>query len=226
MTGHLSRPGLASGPVLVVDYGAQYAQLIARRVRECQVYSQIVPSSMTTAEMLALRPSAVILSGGPSSCYAEGAPPAPAGLLTSGVPVLGICYGFQVMVRDLGGEVLHTGTGEYGATLLHVAHDPGVLLEGLPTTQQVWMSHGDTCAVPPPGFKVTASTAGTPVAAPGGTSEATSEALTTAPVKQASARASLASPRRAEPRLTWAEIERRKERYAAWLQQQGLEEVH
>ncbi len=164
VTGHLSRPGLASGPVLVVDYGAQYAQLIARRVRECQVYSQIVPSSMTTAEMLALRPSAVILSGGPSSCYAEGAPPAPAGLLTSGVPVLGICYGFQVMVRDLGGEVLHTGTGEYGATLLHVAHDPGVLLEGLPTTQQVWMSHGDTCAVPPPGFKVTASTAGTPVA--------------------------------------------------------------
>jgi GMP synthase (glutamine-hydrolysing) len=164
-TGHLNRPGLASGPVLVVDYGAQYAQLIARRVRECQVYSHIVPSTMTTAEMMAYRPSAVILSGGPSSCYADGAPPAPAGLLTSGVPVLGICYGFQLMVRDLGGEVLHTGTGEYGATLLHIAHDPGVLLEGLPTTQQVWMSHGDTCAVPPPGFKVTASTAGTAVAA-------------------------------------------------------------
>jgi GMP synthase (glutamine-hydrolysing) len=163
-TGHMNRPGLASGPVLVVDYGAQYAQLIARRVRECQVYSEIVPSSMTTAEIMALRPSAVILSGGPSSCYAEGAPPAPAGLLTSGVPVLGICYGFQLMIRDLGGEVLHTGTGEYGATLLHVGHDPGVLLEGLPTTQQVWMSHGDTCSVPPPGFKVTGSTAGTPVA--------------------------------------------------------------
>jgi GMP synthase (glutamine-hydrolysing) len=155
---------LAAGPVLVVDFGAQYAQLIARRVRECEVYSQIVPSSMPAAEMLAMGPSAIILSGGPSSVYAEGAPPAPAGLLTAGVPVLGICYGFQLMVRDLGGEVLHTGTGEYGATLLHLARDPGVLLEGLPGSQQVWMSHGDTCSVPPPGFTVTASTAGTPVA--------------------------------------------------------------
>jgi GMP synthase (glutamine-hydrolysing) len=155
--------GLASGPVLVVDFGAQYAQLIARRVRECQVYSQIVPSTMPAREMLALRPSAIILSGGPSSVYADGAPPAPAGLLTSGVPVLGICYGFQLMVRDLGGEVRHTGTGEYGATALQVA-GAGVLLDGLPGHQEVWMSHGDTCAVAPPGFTVTASTAGTPVA--------------------------------------------------------------
>jgi GMP synthase (glutamine-hydrolysing) len=162
---HPGPVGLASGPVLVVDFGAQYAQLIARRVRECQVYSRIVPSTMPAAEMLALRPSAVILSGGPSSVYSDGAPPAPAGLLTAGVPVLGICYGFQLMVRDLGGEVRHTGTGEYGATVLHVAHDAGVLLEGLPTTQQVWMSHGDTCAVAPSGFAVTASTGGTPVAA-------------------------------------------------------------
>jgi len=157
--------GLASGPVLVVDFGAQYAQLIARRVRECQVYSMIVPSNMPTAEMLALRPSAVILSGGPASVYAEDAPPAPAGLLTAGVPVLGICYGFQLMVRDLGGDVRHTGTGEYGATALHLAADPGVLLEGLPSTQQVWMSHGDTCAVAPAGFTVTGRTATTPVAA-------------------------------------------------------------
>ena len=156
--------GLASGPVLVVDFGAQYAQLIARRVRECQVYSQIVPSTMSRADMLALRPSAIILSGGPSSVYADGAPPLPAGLLTAGVPVLGICYGFQLMISDLGGEVLHTGTGEYGATVLHVEHDPGILLEGLPTSQQVWMSHGDTCAIAPPGFTVTASTAGTPIA--------------------------------------------------------------
>src|SRR5215469_11736916 len=103
---------LESGPVLVVDFGAQYAQLIARRVRECHVYSQIVPSTMTTEQMLTLHPSAVILSGGPSSVYAPGAPPAPVGLLTAGVPVLGICYGFQLMVRDLGGEVMHTGTGE------------------------------------------------------------------------------------------------------------------
>jgi GMP synthase (glutamine-hydrolysing) len=162
--GQDERAGLASGPVLVVDFGAQYAQLIARRVRECMVYSQIVPSSMSAEQMLALRPSAIVLSGGPSSVYADGAPPAPAGLLTSGVPILGICYGFQLMVRDLGGEVQHTGTGEYGATVLHVAHDAGVLMEGLPATQQVWMSHGDTCSVPPPGFTVTASTAGTAVA--------------------------------------------------------------
>ncbi|HYK27893.1 MAG TPA: gamma-glutamyl-gamma-aminobutyrate hydrolase family protein, partial [Streptosporangiaceae bacterium] len=131
---------LESGPVLVVDFGAQYAQLIARRVRECDVYSQIVPSTMTTEQMLALNPSAVILSGGPSSVYAPGAPPAPAGLLTAGVPVLGICYGFQLMVRDLGGQVLRTGTGEYGATALHTADVPAVLLKDLPSQQRVWMS--------------------------------------------------------------------------------------
>jgi GMP synthase (glutamine-hydrolysing) len=156
---------LESGPVLVVDFGAQYAQLIARRVRECHVYSQIVPSTMPTAEMLARRPSAIILSGGPASVHAPGAPPAPAGLLTSGVPTLGICYGFQLMVRDLGGEVRHTGTGEYGATDLTTDTAAGVLLTGLPRQQRVWMSHGDTCALAPPGFAITAMTAGTPVAA-------------------------------------------------------------
>ena len=163
--GDRSSPDLESGPVLVVDFGAQYAQLIARRVRECQVYSQVVPSTMPTQEMLARNPSAIILSGGPSSVYAPGAPPAPAGLLTAGIPVLGICYGFQLMVRDLGGQVLHTGTGEYGATALHTADAAGVLLSGLPGQQRVWMSHGDTCAQAPPGFAVTATTAGTPVAA-------------------------------------------------------------
>jgi GMP synthase (glutamine-hydrolysing) len=156
--------GPGSGPVLVVDFGAQYAQLIARRVRECQVYSQIVPSTMTTPEMLALNPSAIILSGGPSSVYAPGAPPAPDGLLTAGVPILGICYGFQVMVRDLGGEVRPTGAGEYGATALQAGPAAGVLLDGLPAQQRVWMSHGDTCSVAPAGFTVTATTAGTPVA--------------------------------------------------------------
>jgi GMP synthase (glutamine-hydrolysing) len=165
-----------SGPVLVVDFGAQYAQLIARRVRECQVYSQIVPSTMTTAEMLALRPAAIILSGGPSSVYAPGAPPAPEGLLTAGVPILGICYGFQLMMAGLGGSVQRTGGGEYGAATLELAAVPaepgakfgpdagGVLLAGLPASQQVWMSHGDACAVAPPGFTVTARTAATPVA--------------------------------------------------------------
>src|SRR5215475_9950650 len=162
---HGGDASLESGPVLVVDFGAQYAQLIARRVRECRVYSQIVPSTMTAADMLARRPSAIILSGGPASVYAPGAPPAPAGLLTCGVPVLGICYGFQLMVRDLGGDVRHTGTGEYGATDLRTADAAGVLLAGLPRQQRVWMSHGDTCAAAPPGFAVTATTAGTPVAA-------------------------------------------------------------
>jgi GMP synthase (glutamine-hydrolysing) len=163
--GAASSQDLESSPVLVVDFGAQYAQLIARRVRECHVYSRVVPSTLTAAEMLALRPAAIILSGGPSSVYAPGAPPAPEGLLTAGVPVLGICYGFQLMVRDLGGAVHRTGTGEYGATELQLATESGVLLDGLPATQQVWMSHGDTCAIAPPGFSVTATTAGTPVAA-------------------------------------------------------------
>ena len=164
--------------VLVVDFGAQYAQLIARRVRECHVYSEIVPATTSAEEILARRPAAVILSGGPASVYAEGAPPAPAGLLDAGVPVLGICYGFQLMVSGLGGSVAHTGAGEYGATQLELlprdaagggpgaATSPGgTLLGGLPPRQQVWMSHGDTCTVAPPGFTVTARTAATPVAA-------------------------------------------------------------
>jgi GMP synthase (glutamine-hydrolysing) len=152
--------------VLVVDFGAQYAQLIARRVRECQVYSQIVPPTMTVAQLLELQPAAIILSGGPASVYAPGAPAAPEGLLETGVPILGICYGFQLMVSGLGGRVERTGAGEYGATTLELVQ-PGssALLGGLPAEQRVWMSHGDTCAVAPPGFTVTARTAATPVAA-------------------------------------------------------------
>jgi GMP synthase (glutamine-hydrolysing) len=150
--------------VLVVDFGAQYAQLIARRVRECQVYSEIVPSTMPVGEMLARRPKAIILSGGPSSVYAPGAPPAPAGLFDAGVPVLGICYGFQLMVAALGGTVERTGTAEYGATVFSVA-EPGTLLADTPSQQRVWMSHGDTCTQAPPGFTVTGSTPSTPVAA-------------------------------------------------------------
>ncbi len=116
--------------VLVVDFGAQYAQLIARRVRECQVYSEIVPATMPAADMLARKPKAIILSGGPASVYSDGAPPLPPaapgqpgqpGLLGAGVPVLGICYGFQLMVSALGGVVAHTGAGEYGATRLVLA---------------------------------------------------------------------------------------------------------
>src|SRR5260370_476120 len=108
-------------PVLVVDFGAQYAQLIARRVRECQVYSQIVPSTTSTAQMLAREPAAIILSGGPASVYAPGAPPAPEGLLDAGVPVLGICYGFQLMVGDLGRVAARTREGEHVAATLGLA---------------------------------------------------------------------------------------------------------
>ena len=190
--------------VLVVDFGAQYAQLIARRVRECQVYSEIVPATMPAAEMLARHPKAIILSGGPASVYSDGAPPLPPGppdLLSAGVPVLGICYGFQLMVTALGGTVSHTGSGEYGATRLILApgsaaetrrvvdaetaqpggllpdepwtaeplpHEHllgGALLDGLPETQQVWMSHGDTATAAPSGFTVIAGTAVSPVAA-------------------------------------------------------------
>lgn len=150
-------------PVLVVDFGAQYAQLIARRVREAQHYSEIVPHTMSAAEMLAKRPAAVVLSGGPASVYADDAPAVDAALFDAGVPVFGICYGFQAMAQALGGTVDRTGDREYGAAALTVT-DPGVLLSGLPTTQQVWMSHGDAVSQAPEGFTVTSATAGAPVA--------------------------------------------------------------
>ncbi|MEV4168591.1 glutamine-hydrolyzing GMP synthase [Nonomuraea sp. NPDC049709] len=150
--------------VLVVDFGAQYAQLIARRVRECHVYSEIVPSTMSVEEMMAKNPKAIILSGGPSSVYAEGAPPVPHGLFATGVPTFGICYGFQAMAQALGGEVARTGVAEYGGTSLEVL-DEGVIFAGLPISQTVWMSHGDSVAAAPEGFTVTASTRETPVAA-------------------------------------------------------------
>jgi GMP synthase (glutamine-hydrolysing) len=159
------QPGPDHDTVLVVDFGAQYAQLIARRVRECQVHSEIVPSSMPAEQILARGPKAVILSGGPASVYADGAPPAPEGLLSAGIPVLGICYGFQVMVSELGGTVARTPVGEYGGTELSLAGGGGTLLGGLPERQQVWMSHGDTCTAAPPGFAVTARTPASPVAA-------------------------------------------------------------
>ncbi len=150
--------------VLVVDFGAQYAQLIARRVRECHVYSEIVPWRMPLEEMLAKRPKAIILSGGPSSVYAPDAPAVERALFETGVPTFGICYGFQAMALALGGEVARTGTAEYGGTPLTVA-EPGRLFAGLPATQSVWMSHGDAVVAAPPGFVVTASTPSTPVAA-------------------------------------------------------------
>jgi GMP synthase (glutamine-hydrolysing) len=150
--------------VLVVDFGAQYAQLIARRVREARVYSEIVPHTMPVEEMLARQPRAIILSGGPSSVYAEGAPGIDPTIFTAGTPVFGMCYGFQLMARGLGGEVAHTGAREYGRTSVSVL-EPGVLLADVPAEHTVWMSHGDSVAAAPDGFEVLASTAVTPVAA-------------------------------------------------------------
>ena len=155
----------AQRPVLVVDFGAQYAQLIARRVREAGVFSELVPHTITKAEVEAKAPVAMILSGGPSSVYADGAPDFDTSIFDLGIPTLGICYGFQVMAQALGGEVANTGLREYGATDATLVGDGGVLLGGQPAEQNVWMSHGDQVRKAPEGFQVLASTAATPVAA-------------------------------------------------------------
>ncbi|MET9291178.1 glutamine-hydrolyzing GMP synthase [Streptomyces sp. NPDC003077] len=158
-------PAAAPDVVLVVDFGAQYAQLIARRVREARVYSEIVPSTMPVAEMLAKNPKAIILSGGPSSVYADYAPRLDRELFESGVPIFGMCYGFQLMATTLGGTVDNTGAREYGRTPLSVSKAGSTLFEGTPVEQSVWMSHGDACSAAPEGFTVTASTDQVPVAA-------------------------------------------------------------
>ncbi|MFV0430182.1 MAG: glutamine-hydrolyzing GMP synthase [Arachnia sp.] len=150
--------------VLVVDYGAQYAQLIARRVREAGVYSEIVGSGESVAALLERKPAAVILSGGPSSVYAAGAPQLDPALFEAGVPVFGICYGFQAMAKALDGAVAKTGQREYGRTPLSI-QDNGALLRDLPNTLNVWMSHGDSVARAPQGFQVLARSAGAPIAA-------------------------------------------------------------
>lgn len=157
--------GTAQRPVLVVDFGAQYAQLIARRVREAGVYSEVVPHTISAAEMAEKQPVGIVLSGGPSSVYADGAPQFDSAIFDMGVPMLGICYGFQVMARALGGTVGNTGDREYGATDAIVLGDGGALLGGQPATQSVWMSHGDAVQEAPEGFDVLASTTVTPVAA-------------------------------------------------------------
>ncbi|OIQ87502.1 GMP synthase [mine drainage metagenome] len=151
-------------PVLVVDFGAQYAQLIARRVREAHVYSEIVSHTASVEQILAKDPLAIILSGGPSSVYADGAPTVDPALFDAGVPVLGICYGFQAMAAALGGTVAQTGAREYGRTTVHVG-EAGSVLAGSPDKQVVWMSHGDAVHAAPDGFDVLATSAGSPVAA-------------------------------------------------------------
>jgi GMP synthase (glutamine-hydrolysing) len=151
--------------VLVVDFGAQYAQLIARRVREAHVYSEIVPHTITADELRARKPAGVIFSGGPASVHADGAPSIDTAIYDTGVPVLGICYGAQLLARDLGGEVAKTGRGEYGRASLR-ALEAGVLFgHEMPAEQQVWMSHFDTITRAPDAFRVTAATPDTPAAA-------------------------------------------------------------
>ena len=141
--------------VLVIDLGAQYANVIARRVRERHIYSEIVPHDISAAELTARAPSGHILSGGPASVYADNALRVDPGLFTAGIPVLGICYGHQLLAQALGGEVTRTGRGEYGRTALRADPD-SVLLAGQPAAQTVWMSHGDAVTRAPDGFRVIA----------------------------------------------------------------------
>ena len=162
---------IGNDEVLVLDFGAQYAQLIARRVRETRVYSEIVAHDISAAELAERAPAAIILSGGPKSVHVDGAPGVDPGIFDLGIPMLGICYGAQLMARDLGGEVNSSGRSEYGRTELTV-HDPGdeggaasELFADLPATQTVWMSHFDAIVSPPEGFVATASSPGAPVAA-------------------------------------------------------------
>ena len=155
---------MANGPVLVVDFGAQYAQLIARRVREAGVYSELVPHSMPVDEILAKDPKAIILSGGPASVFEPGAPTIDTKVFESGVPVLGICYGFQVMAYELGGKVDKAALGEYGKTSAAIGDADGILADS-PAEQTTWMSHGVAVEQAPAGFEVLAHTEGAPVAA-------------------------------------------------------------
>jgi GMP synthase (glutamine-hydrolysing) len=150
--------------VLVIDFGAQYAQLIARRVREANVYSEIIPHTASVADIVARKPAAIVLSGGPQSVYADGAPQVDPALFDAGIPVFGICYGFQAMARALGGDVARTGLSEFGRTVITV-DEPGRLLADVPACFNAWMSHGDSVHAAPAGFTALAATQGAPVAA-------------------------------------------------------------
>jgi GMP synthase (glutamine-hydrolysing) len=162
-----ARPGSvppASEEIVVLDYGGQYSQLIARRVRDCGVFSELLPHHVSSEELAARKPRGIILSGGPASVYAPGAPRLDRELLALGVPVLGICYGMQLLVHELGGRVEQAEVGEFGRSDLHVS-EPGTLLGGLPREQTCWMSHRDTVFEAPPGFTALASSSSSPVAA-------------------------------------------------------------
>ncbi|MGH2855357.1 MAG: glutamine-hydrolyzing GMP synthase [Solirubrobacteraceae bacterium] len=158
------RVGEVGDVVVVIDYGGQYSQLIARRVRECGVFSELIPHHVPLAEIAGRRPRGIILSGGPASVYAPGAPRLERGLLEMGVPVMGICYGMQLLVHELGGRVEQAEVGEFGRSDLTVS-EPGVLLKDTPREQTCWMSHRDTVYEAPPGFTALASSSASPVAA-------------------------------------------------------------
>ncbi len=158
---------VAAGPeeVLVLDFGGQYSQLIARRIRECGVFAEMLPHDVQLDRITNRRPAALVLSGGPASVYSEGAPKLRRELLDLGVPVLGICYGMQAMVQVLGGRVEGADAGEFGRTELTLSGDGGELLRDLPAEQQAWMSHRDSVFEPPEGFTALAASPGSPVAA-------------------------------------------------------------
>jgi GMP synthase (glutamine-hydrolysing) len=157
-------PPIATDQVVVLDFGGQYSQLIARRVRECGVFSELLPHHVGASEVANRRPKGIILSGGPASVYADGAPVLDRELLELGIPVLGICYGMQLLARELGGRVRSAEVGEFGRSELTV-HEPGRLLAGTPREQTCWMSHRDTVFAAPPGFAALASSSESPVAA-------------------------------------------------------------
>jgi GMP synthase (glutamine-hydrolysing) len=159
-----AEPALEDRPVLVVDLGGQYSQLIARRVRECRVYSELVPHSVSVDNVRARRPLALVLSGGPASVYADGAPRVERGLFELGVPVLGICYGMQLMAQELGGRVERTGVSEFGRTELRAEAESDLFAE-LPSEQACWMSHRDSVVAPPAGARVVAGSPAAPIAA-------------------------------------------------------------
>ncbi|MFA9401198.1 MAG: glutamine-hydrolyzing GMP synthase, partial [Acidobacteriota bacterium] len=151
--------------VLVLDFGGQYSQLIARRIRECGVFAELLPATVPVERILKRKPKALVLSGGPASVHDPGAPAFPEQLIELGVPVLGICYGMQAMAKALGGKVSAAEAGEFGRTDLTVIGDGGMLLGGLPIEQHCWMSHRDSVAEAPPGFSPIAASPGSPVAA-------------------------------------------------------------
>jgi GMP synthase (glutamine-hydrolysing) len=161
----LRPPETAHEEVLVLDFGGQYSQLIARRIRECGVFAELLPYTTDSEHIRERRPAALVLSGGPASVYSEGAPELRTELLELGIPVLGICYGMQAMVRVLGGRVEGAEAGEFGRTPLELVDEGGRLLAGLPSEQQCWMSHRDCVFEAPPGFTALASSPGSPVAA-------------------------------------------------------------